>query len=144
MLLAFFSWKESITRQILAFVEPTSEVLTSASIMACVDNDRRAVHIGQGCEGAQLRLPPFSTRCTIWAPLPRCCSLLINILALQREILLQSSLCGCFILALIISFLSKWVLEVRIEGGILSLKLFELALELLCPLIIAIGSLKCC
>ena len=143
MLLAFFSWKESITRQILAFVEPTSEVLTSASIMACVDNDRRAVHIGQGCEGAQLRLPPFSTHCTVWAPLPRCCSLL----ALQREILPQSSLCGW----LITSFLSnsrvllcKWVLEVCLEGGILSLKLFELALELLCPLIIAIGSLKCC
>ena len=108
--------------------------------MACVDNDRRAVHIGQGCEGAQLRLPPFSTRCTIWAPLPRCYSLL----ALQREIFLQSSLCRCFILNLIISFLSKWVLEVRIEGEILSLKLLELALELLCPLIIAIGSLKYC
>ena len=108
--------------------------------MACVDNDRRAVHIGQSCEGAQLRLPPFTTRCTIWAPLPRRCYLL----ALQREILLQSSLCGCFILTLIISFLSKWVLEVRIEGRILSLKLFELALELLCPLVIAIGSLKHC
>ena len=112
--------------------------------MACVDNDRRAVHIGQGCEGTQLRLPPFSTRCTVWAPLPRCCSLL----ALQREVLLQSSLCGCFIFNLIlltlISFLSKWVLEVRIEGEILSLKLFELALELLCPLVIAIGSLKYC
>lgn len=85
----FVSWEESVTGQILSFYEYAIEILASSSIMACVvNNDRRAVHIGQGWRSDQLKLPPVSTRCTIWAPLPQRRSLL----ALQREILIQSSL----------------------------------------------------
>ena len=134
---------EGITRQILSLVKHASEVLASASVMACVDNDRRAVHIGQGWRRDLLKLPPFVTCCTIWAPLPQRWSLL----ARQREILVQSTLRRGVIISFLMLLISKWVLEVRIEGVVLSLKLFELTMERLGPLtggIITTSSLKSC